>query len=135
MTDNHNLKFLEHIAREDIKQIIAKDGSYGSSWKKRGGVGAFMMMARKWDRIEKLSADKNYDIFSAIGSDTTYADSTVLAEVRDLRTYLMLVESEILARHGIRKTTVEDRKEFRTEEGVSVSTGHPAPFGYVAEEE
>ena len=24
--------------------------SYGDSWRIRGGVGAFMMLARKWDR-------------------------------------------------------------------------------------
>lgn len=48
-------RFLEHlevIASEDAAGLRTAYASYGDSWKRRGGVGAFMMMARKWDRLE-----------------------------------------------------------------------------------
>ena len=40
------------LANEDIAVLKEKEKTYGESWKLRGGVGAFMMLARKWDRIE-----------------------------------------------------------------------------------
>ena len=39
----------------DIETLVEKEDDYGDSWKRRGGIGAFMMLARKWDRIEKCS--------------------------------------------------------------------------------
>ena len=94
--------------------VIQKDRSYGSSWKKRGGVGAFMMLARKWDRLEELVCPKiggghnAYDIFRAISRcsvDAQGADGTVLAEVRDLRRYLLLVEAEMMERGAVVSST------------------------------
>ena len=41
------------VARADVTALEKAEESYGDSWKKRGGVGAFMMLARKWDRLEK----------------------------------------------------------------------------------
>jgi len=38
------------------------------------------------------------DIFAKIAADPTGADGSVLAEVRDLRRYLLLVEAEMIAR-------------------------------------
>ena len=38
------------IAKQDAQKLHEAEQSYGDSWKKRGGVGAFMMLARKWDR-------------------------------------------------------------------------------------
>jgi hypothetical protein len=45
--------------------------------------------------VEKLSAE---DIFTKIEAAPSGDDGTVLAEVRDLRRYLMLVEAEMMAR-------------------------------------
>ena len=43
---------LNGITHADITGLLKAERSYGDSWKKRGGVGAFMMLARKWDRLE-----------------------------------------------------------------------------------
>ena len=99
---------LQSIANQDVETLIKKDAEYGSSWKKRGGVGAFMMLARKWDRLEtrvnESDLDSKYDIFEAITNDAEKsqkpAEST-LETIRDLRRYLLLVESEILLRKQV----------------------------------
>lgn len=91
------LDYLESIAQNDVALLMKKEQTYKGSWKKRGGVGAFMMAARKWDRLENILSDPffNYDIFKS--DDVSGADGTVLSEIRDLRCYLLLIESEILA--------------------------------------
>ena len=82
----------------DIETLVEKEEDYGDSWKKRGGVGAFMMLARKWDRIENSLSDRvdeRYDIFHAMMQDMR--DDGILDDIRDLRRYLLLVESEVLS--------------------------------------
>jgi|SRR5215472_8286102 len=85
---------LQLIADADVKQLVAKEDSYNSSWKKRGGIGAFMMLGRKWDRIEAAAEANRWDIFDAIFQDKLHEEG-VLDDIRDLRGYLMLVEHEI----------------------------------------
>ena len=92
--------FLEPIQSTDLEEVKRKDISYGASWKKRGGTGAFHMLARKWDRLEEMLKTRNYDIL--IKQDVSGGDGTILAEIRDLRRYLLLVEAEILQRHDER---------------------------------
>jgi len=92
-------KYMEAITVTDIAEVREKDISYGASWKKRGGIGAYMMLARKMDRLEEL-VKPSYDIFKKIEDDMTGKDGTVLAEIRDLRRYLLLVEAEMLWRHN-----------------------------------
>ncbi len=77
---------LEGIAIADARELMIKDREYDSSWRKRGGVGAFMMMARKWDRIENLVVD--YDIFVAWEVNR----GNIQDDIGDLRRYLMLLE-------------------------------------------
>lgn len=105
MTDNMDL--LGDIAEADVEELIKKDADYGSSWKKRGGIGAYMMLARKWDRIENLVESFNWDIFAACTQVEplvpgkyikTGLQEGVLDDIRDLRRYLLLVESEVIAR-------------------------------------
>lgn len=104
----HHHVHLAGVACEDVAHVRQKDLSYGASWKKRGGVGAFMMLARKWDRLENILQDDphNYDILRAIRQQTNDLrrldrdpgeDGSILAEVRDLRRYLLLVEAEAIA--------------------------------------
>ena len=64
--------------------------------KRRGGVGAFMMAARKWDRIEKQVLGHNYDIFSAMDEDRR--PEGILDDIRDLRRYLFLIDAEMCGR-------------------------------------
>jgi hypothetical protein len=119
----HHHEYLRDVALEDVRLVTEKDKSYGASWKKRGGPGAFMMLARKWDRLEQMisglgrfgGGDEDaqpYDVFAWIEAQGRSAkkysphmlqgaDGTVLAEVRDLRRYLLLVEAEMVARGAV----------------------------------
>jgi hypothetical protein len=94
------LEELEAIGAEDAAGLRNAAKSYGNSWKSRGGVGAFMMLARKWDRMEnrlrRSAGDGAYDIFGHIMMDQR--SEGVIDDVRDLRRYLMLVEAEMRAR-------------------------------------
>lgn len=104
-----HLTFLDEVARDDVAALEIAERNYGSSWKKRGGIGAFMMLARKWDRLEnalsphtgregaKVHAQVDpYDIFKAIAADNR--PEGIIDDIRDLRRYLILVESEMRAR-------------------------------------
>lgn len=122
---NSHLDHLEAIAREDVEGIRKAEQQYGSSWKRRGGVGAYMMLCRKFDRLEqqlsrpmiKPSAALKpaaevlkdepdaivapYDIFRHAAADTR--SEGIIDDIRDLRRYLMLVEAELRAQgisHG-----------------------------------
>lgn len=95
------IKNLAPIAADDAEGLKRAQQSYGNSWKSRGGVGAFMMLARKWDRLEnrvkKESAlGGSYDIFAHIAADERAEG--IIDDVRDLRRYLLLVEAEMVAR-------------------------------------
>ena len=105
---NDFLNHLEDIGKEDAAGLKIAQGHYGNSWKKRGGIGAFMMLARKWDRLDKLMETKAlgvecgsgkvtnlYDIFDHIEADER--SEGVIDDIRDLRRYLMLVEAEARA--------------------------------------
>lgn len=111
--------YLDHlvtVAEEDVRALKEAEKSYGDSWKQRGGVGAFMMLARKWDRIEKqvgqdraLPPDGGgntrvahaYDVFAHIKTDNR--PEGLLDDIRDLRRYLMLVEAEMVAQGVVRE--------------------------------
>ena len=84
-----NSQIWEQLANADVKLLVDKGKTYGDSWKKRGGVGAFMMLARKWDRIEKAAREENFDIFAAIDNVDELIDDIV-----DLRCYLLLCQAE-----------------------------------------
>ena len=84
---------MKNIAQEDIVSLIESEKSYGDSWKRRGGTGAFMMLARKFDRIEQQAEHCNYDVFEAgIKFD---GEDGLLDDIGDLRRYLFLVEQHI----------------------------------------
>jgi len=86
-----NFDKIEKLAQRDIAQLKHAEKSYGDSWRKRGGVGAFMMLARKFDRIENQSMKNHWDVFGAILDDPSNAG--ILDDIRDLRCYLYLVEA------------------------------------------
>ena len=103
---------LKKVCARDAEVLEKKDKEYGSSWKKRGGIGAFMMLCRKWDRIETQLAKVNhspgkiasglaerYDIFAHIIIDGR--DEGLIDDVRDLRRYLALVEAELVTRGAL----------------------------------
>lgn len=95
MADKDYLDKLTSVAENDVVELKRKDESYGGSWKKRGGVGAWMMAARKIDRLENQLQKMDYNIFEAIRDDD--AEDGILDDLRDLRRYLMLIEAELVA--------------------------------------
>lgn len=109
MTDQC-LEHLKAIFEEDNVVLHQKDRAYRGSWKKRGGVGAFMMLCRKWDRIEVHVQGFNWDIFKSIKEDPRDYES-ILDDIRDLRRYLGLVEAEMVEQQnddvGITTTTYD----------------------------
>lgn len=89
---------LETVARQDVEGLLIAEEKYGDSWKRRGGVGAFMMLARKWDRLEEIlrKAPRQYDVLNGITDGLASNEEGCLDAVRDLRRYLLLVEAELL---------------------------------------
>ena len=92
------------IASNDVTALEMAEKSYGNSWKKRGGVGAYMMLARKWDRLENQCKKHGYDIF--LTAETDKREEGIIDDIQDLRRYLILVESELKLNKG--KTYEED---------------------------
>ena len=90
------IRQVDVLASLDTVKLQEAEQSYGDSWKQRGGVGAFMMLARKWDRLEKQVTEHHYDVFTAISKDTR--EEGILDDIRDLRRYLFLVEAEMSLR-------------------------------------
>lgn len=96
------------VAANDCVVLNQKDKDYGASWRKRGGVGAFMMLARKWDRLENIMKESHakegigsahqYDLFEQL--EFNYGD--VLDDLRDLRRYLLLAEGYLVATGRVR---------------------------------
>jgi len=86
-----NYENIAAIAQNDVKVLVEKGKTYGDSWKKRGGVGAFMMLARKWDRIEQIVETYGFNILSAAQINS----GDILDDIADLRRYLLLVEDEV----------------------------------------
>jgi len=92
-------RHMRAIAEADIAYIEKKDVQYAASWKQRGGIGAFFTIVRPWDRLERMLAMRDewaYDIFDAIGGEGLAGpDGSIIACVRDLRRYLLLVEAHM----------------------------------------
>jgi hypothetical protein len=110
MADKHEVvptdfEVLADVSFTDDVVLREKRLSYGDSWQKRGGVGAYMMLARKWDRLEEQCRKFGYNIFEAViqndikldGSsgitNVTLVKDGVIDDIRDLRRYLLLVET------------------------------------------
>lgn len=92
----------QNICRDDVKNLVRVDDKYGSSWKRRGGVGAFMMLARKWDRIEQIlrAPDGSWldmiDVMVAEATEPPEGNELGLTDqVVDLARYLLLVRVEV----------------------------------------
>lgn len=115
--------------RDDLESIVVhyahklhdKEVSYRGSWQKRGGIGAFMMLARKadrlipiieaikenWESIEAHAKEHNYDIFKVWEACQLQCDSE-LNDIHDLWGYLTLVITEMeIVRHRRASSTVE----------------------------
>lgn len=134
-----NFEIIADICNRDQATLKGKEGAYAGSWQRRGGVGAFMMLARKWDRIENICRDMTgWDILQAGVQNR----SEILDDIQDLRAYLLLVEQWVIQ--------ARDAKTLASARGISISnrelvTGErddpatasnapgygPQPMGYV----
>jgi hypothetical protein len=103
---NEYLNYLADLATDDVQKLQEAQKNYGDSWKKRGGVGAYMVMVRKFDRLDNYMPSFDYDIFKALETDSR--DESVLDDIHDARRYLLLIEAEYLAR------------KFTTDENISL---------------
>ena len=117
--------YMDHIAgiaENDVAVLRKKDVEYAGSWLKRGGVGAYMMLARKIDRIEQqVQGVPQYDVISHAVTDKR--EEGLLDDIGDLRRYLLLVEAEIRERLGYVKPLVPRHID---------TTGQAYPFGFDA---
>lgn len=105
MTDKNKFAYHDHlsdIVEADMDYVKRKDVQYDSSWKKRGGVGAFFTIVRPWDRLASMMAEirpawSQFDLFGAIAVEgLTGPDGSIIACVRDLRRYLLLLEAHMV---------------------------------------
>lgn len=87
MTATSDYIKMQEIATSIVRQVEEKGKAYGDSWRARGGAGAFMVMARKWDRIENICRGEGWDIFDALDGNK----EDVRDDVRDLIGYLLLI--------------------------------------------
>lgn len=81
--------YIPTLMEKDFEFIVRRDQEYNASWLRRGGVGAFMMLARKWDRFEPMVAAYNNRPIAMLAAKPDRID-----DVQDLRRYLALVQSE-----------------------------------------
>lgn len=98
---------MREIAEEDVRVLEIKGQTYGDSWRKRGGVGAFMMLARKWDRLENQMESQGYDILTA-GEKFYENEEGMMDDIRDLRRYLLLCEQHIREQYRKRHPPLTD---------------------------
>jgi hypothetical protein len=96
--DLEHLKFVREIALNDAEFVSEADRQYGGSWKQRGGVGAFFIFARKWDRLENAVRDHTWDVVETVRADQR--PEGAIDDIRDLRRYLLLLEAWLM-RQGI----------------------------------
>ena len=106
---------LNNISHELVKFVNDKDIQYGSSWRKRGGAGAFFVMARKWDRIEQACQKETsaYDIFNIFKEEVR--QETILDDCLDLVGYLLILVEHIVELGYVTKI-----------EGLKMSFDHPS---------
>lgn len=88
------------VWENDIIILREKAIWYGDSWVKRGGVGAFFSMVRKYDRAENIVKSKgikyyNWYHYSSEGNES------MEETLDDLRRYLFLIVSYKLSYGGI----------------------------------
>ena len=111
---SNDMELIRKISEDDLITLKEKGVAYGESWKQRGGIGAFMMLARKWDRIEnqaKHGGSNMWDVFSAGIEQGVHTKDNILDDIKDLRCYLLLVEAEIRTRCSQESSRAKEEAE------------------------
>ncbi len=128
---------LNAITEELVKFVSNKDFHYGSSWRKRGGAGAFFVISRKWDRIEQACETlelAKYDIFEVFKTDDR--GETILDDCLDLVGYLLvLVEHMIEIGHVTKIEELHMNFDCPYPADESDPSGMLNPHGFEEEED
>jgi len=119
-TPDGHLPHIEKIAQEDASGLLKAHESYGPSWKQRGGIGAYMVMIRKFDRMEIQAEKHGFDILKAVKDDPRAEG--LLDDIRDARRYLLLIEA------WLRELGIVDAGNHR--DNVTVNFGGPATMAH-----
>lgn len=131
----HRLNF---ITEELVKFVNDKDVQYGSSWRKRGGAGAFMVIARKWDRIEQACERETakYDIFNVFKEEDR--SESILDDCLDLVGYLLILVDHMVEIGHV--TKIEGLNmgfvpSVLTKAEIAETSGMDHPYGFDEEED
>lgn len=125
---------LETLFALDAEFTTQRDAHYESSWKRRGGQGAYFTICRPWDRFEAIASRgviagtpprrivDPYDLFGVIKYEQDQGlsasdDGTLQACIRDLRIYMALLGVEAM----------NLRPAYRKSEYVAAATGERMP--------
>ncbi len=92
---NAEYPYVSITARSTVWLVESKGKTYGDSWKSRGGVGAFMMLARKWDRIANMLSQES-DSGDWLRFNRLLRGCGALEDLIDLYGYLLLVHDEVV---------------------------------------
>lgn len=99
--DMEYMNRLDDVAGDAVALIREKTETYGDSWKRRGGPGAWFTTVRPIDRLEGIMSRHGGDIFAAIEAQPDGPDGSALACVRDIMNYCILIEAHARARLGV----------------------------------
>ena len=86
-------QIIDQMAEQDITDLEKAGESYGDSWCKRGGPGAWMVTVRKFDRLENQLKEAGWDIFKLLLDNTD--ESGPRDDIADLRRYLILISAYV----------------------------------------
>lgn len=130
----HRLHF---ITKELVKYVGDKDLHYGSSWRRRGGAGAFFVISRKWDRIEQACETQEsakYDIFNVFKKDDR--SETILDDCLDLIGYLLILIEHMVEIGYVTKIEALHMRFILTSPEVRLEpSGMQHPFGFDEKED
>ncbi len=80
---------MERMMELIVPHVNRKDEHYGSSWRRRGGPGAFFTIARKWDRLEEAAEKNGHDIIELFNQDMRR--ESILDDCADLLGYMLVL--------------------------------------------
>jgi hypothetical protein len=94
-----NLK-IQAIIPYLLKLQNHKEEFYGSSWRNYGDTSAFLNLARKFDRIDKIMRDAmEHGTEHLFDEDAQLATETIFDTIADLSLYGLMWSADIAERH------------------------------------